>query len=423
MTLYLNEQLLQYIWQYQYFNASELCTTDGEPIEMLHPGTWNFNQGPDFHHARLKIADVVWAGTVELHMRSSDWSRHGHAGDPNYDAVILHVVWEHDVAVNDIPVLELKGRISGLLLEQYERLMHQELFIPCEDIFKPVPELAWLSWRERLLTERLYRRKLELDEVLIQTKNDWDEVCWRMLARNFGMRLNADAFEAMAQTIPHTQIARISHDRFKLEALLMGQAGLLKGRFHEDYPRSLQKEYYALSRKLKVQPITIPCVYLRMRPVNFPGIRLSQLAGLMSRTQRLFTKFRDGESVKEMREMLNVSASSYWDTHYRFDEESAHLQKQMGDMLADNIIVNTAVPLVFAYGQQHHDQRLLEKALGWLDEIKAEKNHIVHAFQLAGFRVESSADSQALLEMKKRYCEQHRCLECSIGNFLLKKTV
>lgn len=423
MTLFLNEQLLQYIWQYQYFNTSELKTTAGETVSILHPGTWNFNQGPDFHHARLKIDGTVWAGTVELHMRSSDWSRHGHSGDPNYDAVILHVVWEHDVVVNDISVLELKGRIPGLLLEHYEHLMHQASFIPCEDIIKPMPELTWHSWRERLLTERLLRKKAELDELLTQNKHDWDETCWRMLARNFGMRLNADAFEAMAQSLSLVQVARHRHDRFKLEALLMGQAGMLKGRFHDDYPRSLQKEYNVLSRKLGTQPITVPCVYLRMRPVNFPGIRLSQLAELLYRQQRLFSVFRDSDSVKDIRQLMNVTAGTYWDTHYRFDEPSTHSPKQMGDMLADNIVVNTAIPLLFTYAQYLRDQRLLEKALSWLEEIRPEKNHIVHAYQLAGFRVESAADSQALLEMKKQYCEQHRCLDCSIGNFLLKNTV
>ena len=422
MTLFLNEQLLQYIWQHQYFNPSELKTIGGEPVVVLHPGSWNFNQGPDFYHARLDMGGTVWAGTVELHMRTSDWLRHGHEGDPGYDAVVLHVVWEHDVIVNDIPVLELKGRISRVLLEQYAHLMHQASFIPCEGILKPIPPLTWQNWRERLLTERLLRRRKELDGMLSQNQHNWEEICWQMLARNFGMRLNADAFEAVAQTLPLTQIYRHRHDLFKLEALLMGQAGLLRGRFRDDYPRSLQKEYHALGRKLELQPITIPCVYLRMRPVNFPGIRLSQLAALLHRQQRYFSLFRDSKSVKDIRELLDVAASAYWNAHYRFDEPAAACPKQVGDMLADNIIVNTAIPLLFTYAQYLRDQHLLDKVLGWLEEIRPEKNQIVRTYQLAGFPAESAADSQALLEMKKQYCEQHRCLDCSVGSFLLKST-
>lgn len=423
MTLFLNEQLLQYIWQHQYFDSAGLATIDGEPINVLHPGTWNFHQGPDFHHARLKIGSTLWAGTVELHMRTSDWQRHGHEGDEHYDAVILHVVWEHDKPVNDIPVVELKGRVPGVLLEHYGRLMHQAQFIPCEDILKPIPDIHWHSWRERLLTERLLRKKSEIDHSILQLQNNWEELCWRMLARNFGMRLNGDAFEAMARSLPLNIIARHRHDRFKLEALLMGQAGLLRGKLSDDYPRSLQKEYNHLSRKLKLQPVTIPCVYLRMRPVNFPGIRLSQMAALLHREHQVFSFFRDCRSLKDIRALMNLTASSYWDTHYRFDEVSTHSPKQVGDMLVDNVIVNTAVPLLFAYVHQLKNEPMLEKVLEWLQEIRPEKNHIVHAYQLAGFKVDSAADSQALLEMKKHYCEQHRCLDCSVGNYLLKNGV
>lgn len=420
MTLFLNEQLLQYIWQYQFFNTSEMRTSTGEPLRILHPGTWNTNQGPDFQNARIQIGETIWAGTVELHRRSSDWNRHEHTGDEHYQAVVLHVVWENDVVVNDIPIFELQGRVPGLLLERYEQLLHQAAFIPCEDILQSIPDLLWQSWRERLLMERLLRRKNELDSLLQQTQHNWEEVCWWMLARNFGMRLNAEAFEAMARSIPYSLIGRNRHQLPQLEALLMGMAGLLRGRFHDAYPKYLQKEFQTIIRKTGVQPISTPCVFLRMRPMNFPGIRLAQLARLLQQSFHLFAAIRDSNSVKEIRQLVNVQASEYWDTHYRFDESSTPIIKQVGDMLADNIVVNTAIPLLFTYAQYLQDQRLLDKALHWLEEIKAEKNNVVHSFQLLGFPVFSSADSQALLELKRSYCEQHKCLDCALGNFLLK---
>lgn len=420
MELFLQERLLQFIWQHQYFDRQAITSTGGEAIQIQNPGTINRNQGPDFENARIRIGQTDWAGKVELHVRSSDWDRHGHASDPQYNNVILHVVWEEDRRVNDIPVLELQGRVPGLLLQHYERLMHQSAFIACEDIYQPLPDLVWTAWRERLLTERLLRRMQEMEPLLQQTKFDWEQLCWRMLARNFGMRLNADAFDDMARSLPLTLIARHRPDRFQLEALLMGQAGLLKGPFHDHYPRSLQKEYKALARKYNLSPISIPCVYLRMRPVNFPGIRLSQLAALLQKQDRLFAAIRDSASVKDIRELASVSASQYWETHFRFDEPAAASPRQTGDMLTDSVVINTAIPLLFAYAHTRNDQRLLEKALHWFGELRPEKNHIVMAYQQLGLPAESSADSQALLELKKHYCEAHRCLECAIGNFLLK---
>lgn len=423
MELFLQERLLQFIWQHQYFDRRELTSTRGESITIQNPGKLNRNQGPDFEDARVRIGQTDWAGKVELHVFSSDWNRHGHAADAQYNNVILHVVWEQDRVVNDIPVVELKGRVPGILLQHYEQLMHQSAFIACEHIYQRVPELVWTGWRERLLTERLLRRMAEMEPLLRQTQFDWEQLCWRMLARNFGMRLNADAFDDMARSLPLALISKHRQDRFQLEALLMGQAGLLKGPFHDHYPRSLQKEYKALAKKYGLQPISIPCVYLRMRPVNFPGIRLSQLAALLGRQDHLFATIRDSTSVKEIRELASVPASHYWETHFRFDESAAPSPKQTGAMLADSIVINTAIPLLFTYAHKRHDQRLLDKALHWFAELKPEKNHIVMAFQQLGLPTESSADSQALLELKKHYCEVHRCLECAIGNHLLKSPV
>lgn len=420
MNLFLREDLLQYIWQHQYLHRSELTTTSGERVQVLHPGTLNRNQGPDFLQARIQIGNATWAGAVELHIKSSDWIRHGHSHDPNYEPVVLHVVWEMDVVVNNIPVIELRGRVSASLMERYATLMHQEQFIPCENLFQPLPDLNWIAWRERLLTERLLRRKEELDRVLEKYHYNWEELCWQLLARNFGMRLNADAFEAVAATLPVAWVNRYRSHPLRLEALLLGQAGLLEGPFSELYPRQLQKEYRHLARALGLQPVSIRCVHLRMRPVNFPAVRLAQLARVMNRSTGLFAQLRDASTIDQVKQLVQVQATPYWDTHYRVGEPARPQVKKVGDMLANNVVINTAVPLLFAYAQYLQDAGLAEKALSWMEQIDAEPNQVVAQFRELGFPGRTAADSQALLELKKQYCDEHKCLDCTVGHHLLK---
>lgn len=421
MNLFLKEDLLQYIWQHQYFNRQDLCSCEGEPIRIIHPGTWNRNQGPDFLNARIQIADNVWAGNVELHVRSSDWDRHGHGSDAHYGPVVLHVVWEADRVINSIPVLELNGRVPGQLLERYAKLMNQTRFVPCEDLLTPLPPLIWSAWRERLITGRLLRRNAEVELRLQQTEYNWEEICWQMIARNFGIRLNADVFEDIAKSLPLSKLRRCRHDQERLEALLLGQAGMLEQPFSEEYPLRLQQHYQILAKGMKLKPVASKLLFLRMRPANFPGIRLAQLSVLLAARDNLFEAFCAAASVDELRQMLWVTAGEYWNNHFRIGEPARFQPKQVGRMLADNIVLNTAVPLVFAYAQYRKDEPLLEKALNWLQQIPAESNHIIQSFQKQGLPTETAADSQALLELKRHYCEQHRCLDCSIGNFLLNR--
>lgn len=415
----MNEQLLQYIWQFQYFNKSELQTTEGEVLEIIQPGKINLNQGPDFINAKIKIGNTVWAGNVELHLKSSDWDRHKHANDKNYKNVIFHVVYEQDAVVNHIPVLALKSRISKSLLSRYKDLMQSQSFILCEGMIKNVSEITIVSWKERLITERLSRKTEVVFAYLEENNFHWEETFWWMLAKNFGTKVNAEAFEAIAQSVSINILAKHKNQIHQLEALLLGQAGLLEQEFEEDYAIMLQKEYRFLSSKYKLQPIRQPVHFLRMRPFNFPTVRLAQLAALIQTSTHLFSKTLEEASLQKVKELFKVEANDFWNYHYRLESESKLKQKAIGENMIDNILINTIFPMLFAYGMYHQKQSIKDKVLKWIEEVKAEKNTITNKFEALGIKNNHALDSQALIELKNQYCNHRRCLQCAIGNKLL----
>ncbi len=437
----MTERLLQFIWQFQYFNKNELTTAEGEAVQVIIPGQHNHNQGPDFSNAKILIGNTTWAGTIELHIKTSDWIKHKHQADKNYNNVILHVVWEDDgnrnpvvigsipvierngIALSEplsIPVVELQSRVSKLLLQRYEELMLSTAFIPCEKSIHSVRDITWRSWKERLLIERLLRKAGIVETYLQQNNYHWEETFWWMLARNFGMKVNAEAFEEVARSIPLTVLAKHKNQIHQLEALLLGQGGLLKESFEEDYPKMLQKEYRFLQSKYNIEPIQLPLFSLRMRPGNFPTIRLAELAMLVHGSAHLFSKIKETASAKELRQFFEVTANDYWHYHYQFDEESAFKKKRTGTLMIDNIIINTVAPVLFAYGNYHSEIRYKDKALQCLEEIVSEKNLITKGFEQLNIENKNAWDSQALIELKNEYCNKKRCLECSIGNNILK---
>lgn len=434
----MTERLLQYIWQFQYFNKSELATTAGEIVQIIHPGQFNSDQGPDFSNAKIIIDKTTWAGTIELHLKSSDWNKHKHSGDRNYDNVILHVVWEddgcrpesyRDVPASDrkevaksVPIIELKSRVAKILLQRYEELMHSTAFIPCEKTIATVRDITWKSWKERLLAERLLRKSAIAETFLQQNNYHWEETFWWLLARNFGMKVNADAFEAVARSIPLNILAKHKSQIHQLEAILMGQGGLLESKFEEDYPTLLQKEYRFLQNKYGLQPIKIPLYSLRMRPSNFPAIRLAELAMLVHESAHLFSKIKEAVSAAEIKKFFEVTANDYWHYHYQFDEASVFKRKKTGETIIDNIIINTVAPVLFAYGNYHHENKYKDKAIQCLEELMAERNLITKGFRELNVENKNARDSQALIELKNEYCNKKRCLECAIGNAILKQT-
>lgn len=420
----MNEHLLQFIWQHLYFNRDQLVTTNDEPVQIITQGFLNHNQGPDFLEARIKINDVLWAGNAELHLRSSDWQKHQHDDDPHYQNVILHVVYEHDVATpSSVPVLELKGRISKNLLKYYHDLMQEQRFVPCSGLLAEVPSIVWQNWKERMLAERLLQKSEHIHHILERTNRHWEEAFWQLLARNFGLPLNGDAFEAIAAGLPVTLLAKHKNQLLQVEALLLGQAGLLEKEFTEQYPIILQKEYRFLQSKHKLKPVPVLLHFLRMRPSNFPSIRLAQLASLIHESSHLFSKITEATSLEALRKMFAVTANDYWHYHYVFDEESPFRKKNLGESMINNLLINTVLPLLFVYASEQNNNQMKERSIQWLQQLPKEKNSVTVKWEQAGAAHQSAFDSQALLYLKKNYCDARHCLQCAVGNNLLKQKI
>jgi hypothetical protein len=416
----MNEQLLQFVWQQRYFDQSDLSTTNNEPIQILHPGILNTNQGPDFSSARIRLGNTEWAGNVELHVQTGDWLKHGHQFDKQYNNVILHVVWEHtENSCPGIPVLELQGRVPVVLKEHFLQWMNNRLLIPC------ILELGHsgiqpsTNWKEKLVWERLQRKVVLIRENLEKLNGHWEEVFWWQVAGNFGVSVNTDAFAEMARSLPLAMLTRHKQQIQQLEAFLLGQCGLLNDKFTDPYVRLLQKEYRFLRDKYKLKPIRTPVQFLRMRPGNFPTVRLAQLAMLIHDSVHLFSRIKDLEAAGHVEQLFRVTANDFWHYHYRLEQEAAFCKKTLGDSMIRNLMINTVVPTLFAYGLYVQDNRYVEKALRWLRETEKEENSTTRIFQQQGIVTENARDTQALLELKSLYCDQKRCLECEIGSKLL----
>jgi hypothetical protein len=421
----MNERLLQFIWQFQYFNKSNLRAEQGDWITIIHPGTYNTQQGPDFLDAKILVGNTTWAGNIEIHIKSSDWIKHNHADDRNYSNIILHVVWEHDVEISYdngsiLPTLILGNIVPKLLLDRFKELMKHEAFVPCEVYLPVFDEIKWTAWKERMAIERLQRKSAEVLTMLLKANNHWEEVFWWQLASNFGIKVNSEIFGSIAKSLPLTILAKHKNQIHQLESLLLGQAGLLEKDFMEDYPKLLKREYSFYKKKYLLQEQKIKPFFLRMRPANFPTIRLAQLAMLIHRSSHLFSKIRETSTVHTVKELLNVTANDYWHYHYLFDEPGDYHPKQLGKQMTDSIIINTVIPVVFAYGLYNKDESMKDKAVEWLMLLSAEKNTITDKWSSLKVSNKNALESQALLELKNNYCNLRRCLECAVGNAILK---
>lgn len=424
----MNERLLQFIWQFQYFQKQSLFTSAGEHLQIDRAGTWNHHQGPDFSEADIRIENTRWVGNVEIHIRSSDWHKHRHTHDSNYRNIILHVVWEDDVPVYDaggnrVPTLVLQPLIPKLLLERYGQMMETMVMIPCHGFLPALDHLGWFAWKERLAAERLERKAKQILVMVSATGNHWEEVCWWLLAANFGTKVNSVLFELVAKTIPVQILARHKNQIQQLEALLMGQANLLHGKLEDEYAVLLQREYRFLKKKYRLQPVHKSPAFLRMRPASFPTIRLAQLAMLLYRLPHLFSTIREAENVDKLMDQFMVTANDYWHYRYRFDEPAAYQHKHLGKQMGENIFINTVVPLLFAYGLYSKEEPYKERAIQWMYHITAEQNQITRQWQRLGIPQHSAIDSQALIELTNYYCIHRRCLDCAVGNRILKNDV
>lgn len=422
----MQEDLLHFAWRLKRFDLSDLYTTDGQAIEILQFGEMNRHAGPDFLNARIRIGDTLWAGNVEMHLKTSDWELHRHGEDRSYDNVILHVVLDEDRVITrpsgeKIPCLELKKRIPNRVSRIYKSLLNNEYWIPCQHQFYDVKSGIKQFWLDRLLVDRLESKTRQMVQQLESNKYDWELTFYQLLAKNFGMKVNAEAFDQLARSLPLPVWQLYRNRLFQLEALLFGQAGMLAVDFSDEYPRKLQKEYRFLKHKHQLSPIAgHQWKFLRMRPANFPTIRIAQFAMLLHQSNHLFSKMLAAENVLEIEHMFTLTISNYWRDHYTFDKNAAGRQKKLGKTAIHLLIINTIAPLLFLYGNWKKEEKYKDRALQLLEELPAEKNHIIEQWKNLGIRVDSAYASQALLQLKKHYCDQKACLQCAIGSALLK---
>ncbi len=421
----MKEDFLHYLWRVRRFDVRNLQTTDGDRVEILQTGALNTHSGPDFQNVQLRIGDVLWAGCVEMHVKASDWLAHSHQKDAAYNNVILHVVYDADLPADAIsqkfPCLELKKYIPEGVYQQYWRLLHSEDWIPCRNLFPAVSSIVKSSWIDRLTAERLEARTAEIDAALDQNRGNWEETFYQFLARRFGARLNAQPFDALARATPNRILSKHRDHLFQLEALLFGQSGLLEHDFEDDYPQSLKKEYAFLRSHYQLAPMEpVAWKFARLRPSSFPTVRIAQLAALAHQSIHLFSKLLEANSVEEAEKLLAVQLKSYWLTHYVFDKLSLPRAKSLGKSAIHILIINTVAPFLFTYGKHLGNDSFKEKALRWLEALPPEENYIIEGWEKLGERPKSAYETQGLIQLKTLYCEKKRCLECAVGNAILK---
>ncbi len=423
----MKEKFLYYIWQYKLFNLVNLKTLSGEKITILNSGVHNKNSGPDFLNVKLEIGNLLWFGNIEIHVKSSDWYVHHHENNANYDSVILHVVYENDVEIfakNNklLPTLELKKYINKDLLEKYEKIFSKEArWIPCEKQLKVVDSFTLQNWFERLYLERLENKSVFITQLLDASNNDFEAVLFQLLAKNFGLKVNGSAFFNLSNSFHFSILRKTCSDESKLSALLFGQAGFLEKEIEDEYYLKLKKEYQYLKHKYKLKSLTNTTFqFFRMRPDNFPTIRLAQLTALYHKTLALFSKLMKESTLEGFYTIFSIDVHTFWKNHYTFEKESKITHKRLTKSFVELLIINTIIPLKFVYlkrkGKLQEDE-----LLNLMDLIKPEKNATISQFEKLKINVKSAFDTQALLQLKNNYCLEKKCLNCAIGNYLLRK--
>lgn len=422
----MQEKLIHFIWQNLLFNTSNLTGTENEVIQILQKGTINSHAGPDFTNAKIQIDNTLWAGNIEIHTKSGDWNLHGHTTDNAYDNTILHVCWESDLPIyrtdgTKIPCLTLKERVDKNLLHKYRYLMESANEIPCSSMLHSIDEFTWILWRERLVVERLDQKTEPILKELEKTKYEWQEVFYKSIARTFGLKINTQPFENLANNLPIKILSKHKNNLKQIEALVFGVAGFLNGILQDEYSKSLQKEYQFLKKKYQLTEVEKSnWKFLRLMPANFPTVRLAQFAALIHQSHNLFSKIIEENDLQKMMSFFKTATSDYWETHYLFDEPSAKRTKKVGDNTIQNLIINTIVPFKFAYGKHKDDEAMQQNAFELLEKSAAERNSIINKWYELGIFSKNSFQTQALLQLKNEYCNRKLCLNCTIGHKLLK---
>jgi hypothetical protein len=421
----MKEAFLHYLWKFKKFDTLNLKTSNNEHITISNVGQYLELAGPDFFNAQITIGEQKWAGNVEIHLKSSDWYVHHHEKDAAYENVILHVVWEHDTEIFrknnvEIPVLELKNYVDKVALDNYQLLMKPKSWIFCEKEISSIDDFVVRNWQERLFFERLERKSKAIDELLVQTNNDWEAVLFCLLAKNFGLNSNGDVFFKISKSIPFSIIRKESYEQENLEALLFGMAGLLDGEKEDNYYKDLKSRFDYLSHKYQIgRSVFEPVQFFKHRPDNFPTIRLSQLAGLYHVEHNLFSKVSTSSSLASIYALFKVGALDYWQEHYQFDKKSPVKKKTLSKSFVDLIVINTLIPILFAFAKSQ-GKEISENLFNLINEVSPEKNVIIDKFDSFGIKSTNAFETQSLLQLKNEYCNKSKCLECAIGMELLK---
>ncbi len=431
------EALLHYCWKHKLFPLATLMTTDQREVEVIDPGLHNRHAGPDFFNAKVKIGGTLWVGNIEIHDKSSDWYAHGHDRDAAYNNVVLHVCERIDTVVtteNGLTPPQLQLSVPQKVSEHYQELITIDRYPPCYGIIPSLSRLLTHSWMSALQTERLEEKTEAIRERVKQCDGSWEDAYFVTLARNYGFGVNGDAFEAWARSIPLHAVDHHRDDLFQVEAIFLGQAGLLdldsvperyqESALSEGYFTRLRDEYLYLAHKFGLKPINRTMwKFLRMRPQNFPTVRIAQLAQLYHQRTAGLSQLVACTTVKELEEALATHATPYWQTHYVFGSESKKSEKHVSAHSLRLLMINTVIPLLFAYGRYRADEQLCDRSFTLLEQLPAEDNHIVRMWQECGLPVENAGDSQALIQLKREYCDQKECLHCRFGYEYLKRNI
>ncbi|MDO5522975.1 MAG: DUF2851 family protein, partial [Bacteroidia bacterium] len=409
-----SEYLLHYVWKFRLFDSSNLQTVDGKKIEIIDPGIHNTDAGPDFFNAKIKIDDKLWAGNVEIHRSSDEWNKHRHHTDKSYNSVILHVVETvKGIVVNEkgLHVPQMKLTVPPNVKENADYLLKSNSNLPCKNQLPQVEKKIINSWLGVMGIERLERKTNDIFAHLSRFNNSWDQSFYVLLARNYGFGLNSDEFERMALSLPFSHIQKHSNSLFQVEALLFGQAGMLQDEsVLDDYYLQLKNEYDFLRHKYQLKPVDGFFKKLRVRPNAFPQVRIAQMAALLQQSGRLFSTILEKEDYKQLRLHFQAETSGYWQTHYSFGKESKKSKKYLGDSSLDIILINTVAPILFAYGRKTGQEKYCDRALHILESVKAERNAVVAEFRTAGISPSNAFDTQALIQLRKEYCDKRKCL-------------
>jgi hypothetical protein len=422
----MKEELLHFIWQYRRFSYAPLTLVNNSELQILKVGQLNSNSGPDFFNSKINLNGLIWVGSTEIHLKSSDWNKHKHHLDKSYNGVILHVVWENDITIfnqlgEEIPTLVLADYVEPGIIDKIDVLMNSQKWIPCQKLFPNVDPFILVQFLERIFIERLELKSEKVAQLLIDNRNSWDDVFYQLLCESFGLKVNSMPMMQLSKLLPFKILLKHKDHLTQLEALMFGVSGFLKEP-KDKYSTMLAKEFSFLKKKYQLVEMDLASwKFLRMRPNSFPTVRIAQLAALIYDNDRLFSKLINFENVKEIENVFSSLASDYWSNHYSFNKSSLFSCKKIGKQLVHNVIINSLVPLLVLYSKEKQDYSYQERAISLMYALTPEKNSCVSRFDKLGFKSKNAAQSQSFLHLKKHYCDKKKCLSCNIGNHLMNE--